>query len=75
MLRQTPVDRASVSARHIPTSGGYLRSFAQVTKYYSFGGQRIAMRRDHILFFLAADHLGDELEWGSSGQQAWGARL
>jgi len=36
----------------------YLRAFSQVTKYYAFGGQRIAMRRDHILFFLAADHLG-----------------
>ena len=36
----------------------YLRAFSQVTKYYTFGGRRIAMRRDHILFFLAADHLG-----------------
>jgi len=36
----------------------YLRTFVQVTKYYAFGGQRIAMRRDGGLFFLAADHLG-----------------
>ncbi len=36
----------------------YLRAFSQVTKYYTFGGQRIAMRRDHVLYFLAADHLG-----------------
>ena len=36
----------------------YLRAFSQVTKYYTFGGRPIAMRRDHILFFLAGDHLG-----------------
>jgi len=36
----------------------YLRAFSQVTKYYTFGGQRIAMRRDHVLSFLAGDHLG-----------------
>jgi hypothetical protein len=36
----------------------YLRAFSQVTKYYTFGGQRIAMRRDGVLFYLAGDHLG-----------------
>gem|GEM_PF-2371030 len=33
----------------------YLRAFSQVTKYYAFGGQRIAMRRDHVLFFPATE--------------------
>ena len=36
----------------------YLRAFSQVTKYYLFRGRRIAMRRNHVLFFLAADQLG-----------------
>ncbi|MBC7251427.1 MAG: RHS repeat-associated core domain-containing protein [Anaerolineae bacterium] len=31
---------------------------AQVTKYYAFGGRRIAMRRGDVVYYLHADHLG-----------------
>jgi len=29
-----------------------------VTKYYAFGGQRVAMRKDNVVYFLLGDHLG-----------------
>ncbi len=28
------------------------------TKYYSFAGQRVAMRKDGVLTYLHSDHLG-----------------
>ncbi|HIP97517.1 MAG TPA: RHS repeat-associated core domain-containing protein [Anaerolineae bacterium] len=31
---------------------------AQVTKYYTFGGQRVALRRGDVVYYLYADHLG-----------------
>ncbi|MBC7250374.1 MAG: hypothetical protein H5T62_08810, partial [Anaerolineae bacterium] len=31
---------------------------AQVTKYYTFGGQRIAMRQGDVVYYIHADHLG-----------------
>ncbi|MCR4427693.1 MAG: hypothetical protein NUW23_16225, partial [Firmicutes bacterium] len=30
----------------------------QVTKYYAFGGQRIAMRREGVVYYIHTDHLG-----------------
>jgi hypothetical protein len=35
-----------------------LVEIATVTKYYSFGGQRIAMRRGDEVYYLHGDHLG-----------------
>jgi RHS repeat-associated protein len=44
----------------IESSGPY--SIQMVTKYYMFGGQRVAMRRgtgvDSVVFYLHGDHLG-----------------
>ncbi len=47
-----------IAQAHTHFKEAYLRVCSQITKYYTFGGRRIAMRRDHILFFLATDHLG-----------------
>jgi hypothetical protein len=33
-------------------------STAQVTKYYYFGSQRVAMRKDNVVQYLLGDHLG-----------------
>jgi len=33
-------------------------SVVQVTKYYHFGGQRIAMRQGDVVYYLHGDHLG-----------------
>ncbi len=31
---------------------------ASVPKYYFFGGQRVAMRKDGVVYYLLGDHLG-----------------
>jgi hypothetical protein len=47
-----------------------LRTAPVVTKYYYFGGQRIAMRKDGVLTYLHGDHLGSTvLSTDISGRQ------
>jgi len=46
----------------------YEVSGSTVTKYYFFGGQRIAMKRGTTLTYLHSDHLGSTvLETSTSG--------
>ena len=55
--------------RFTTTFARYEVSNDVVTKYYSFAGQRIAMKRDGILTYLHSDHLGSTvLETNTSGQ-------
>jgi RHS repeat-associated protein len=36
----------------------YIRRPVSVTRYYYFGAQRVAMRKDGMVYWLVADHLG-----------------
>ncbi|PKO20395.1 MAG: hypothetical protein CVU38_20315, partial [Chloroflexi bacterium HGW-Chloroflexi-1] len=48
----------------------------RVTKTYSTGGQRIALRRDNALYFVYTDHLGSaSLLTTEQGQEVAGTRL
>ncbi|MFN8495888.1 MAG: RHS repeat-associated core domain-containing protein [Caldilineaceae bacterium] len=57
-----------------------------ITKYYFFNGQRIALRKNNVLYYLHGDHLGSvalftnqlgQVEatqgYNAYGRQAWGA--
>jgi len=40
------------------------------SKYYFFGGQRVAMRRDNVVYYIAGDHLGTtSLVLGAQGDK------
>ncbi len=48
----------------------------RVTKTYSSGGQRVALRRDNALYFVHTDHLGSSsLLTTETGQEVPGTRL
>ncbi len=49
--------RATDNVSHT-TSSEAEASIVQVTKYYHFGGQRIAMREGDVVYYLHGDHLG-----------------
>jgi hypothetical protein len=36
----------------------YVQEAVSERKYYFFGGQRVAMRRDNVVYWLVGDHLG-----------------
>ncbi|MEW5959069.1 MAG: RHS repeat-associated core domain-containing protein [Chloroflexota bacterium] len=47
---------------NVNNPGGWLAAgpvtIASVTKYYTFGGQRVAMRQGDVVYYLHGDHLG-----------------
>ncbi|MCR4408536.1 MAG: RHS repeat-associated core domain-containing protein [Anaerolineae bacterium] len=48
----------------------------QVTKYYTFGGQRIALRQGDVVYYIHADHLGStSLLSDASGNGIPGSRV
>jgi hypothetical protein len=47
-----------MSNAHTHFDDVYVKEVVNIRKYYFFGGQRVAMRRDNVLYYIAGDHLG-----------------